>query len=41
MILRCRKCNRLFPGIQTFEQVAIVQRMECEVEGFHQLVGGL
>jgi hypothetical protein len=41
MILRCRKCDRLFPDVQTFEQVAIIQRMECECGGFHVLVGGI
>jgi len=41
MILRCRKCERLFPDVQTFEQVAIIQRMECETSGFHRLVGGV
>jgi len=41
MILRCRKCDRIFPDVQTFEQVAIIQRMDCEVEGFHVLVGGV
>ena len=41
MILKCRKCDRLFPDVQTFEQVAIIQRMECAGSGYHILVGGV